>query len=214
MIWTLVLAAGAGTRYGARKQFEELGGRRIIDRSVDVALEASDGVVLVVPDGGDENDVGAGGYPTVDVCVTGGATRSASVRSGLSAVPDDAEIVVVHDAARPLAGRPLFDRVIGAVRDGADVAVPGVPVVATVKRVADGRVVETLDRSELVAVQTPQAFSAEVLRNAHAAGGDATDDAGLVEALGYTRVEVVEGEPGNIKVTVPSDLRQAELWLR
>ena len=92
------------------------------------------------------------------------------MRAGLAAVPADAEIVVVHDAARPLAGADLFERTVAAVRGGADAAIPGVPVTDTVKQVEDGRVVATVDRSRLVAVQTPQAFRAAVLRRAH--GGD------------------------------------------
>ena len=131
------------------------------------------------------------------------------MRNGLAAVPADAEIVVVHDAARPLATAALFDAVIAAVRAGADAAIPGVPVSDTIKQVDGERVVETLDRSKLVAVQTPQAFRADALRKAHAAGGEATDDAGLVEANGGT-VVVVPGEQANIKVTTPDDLRIAE----
>ena len=125
---------------------------------------------------------------------TGGATRSESVRAGLAAVPPDAEVVVVHDAARPLATAALFDAVIDAVRAGADGAVPGLPVADTLKRVDDVRVIETVDRVGLVAVQTPQAFRAGVLRAAHAPAADATDDAALVEALGGT-VVVVPGDP-------------------
>ena len=108
------------------------------------------------------------------------------MRAGLAAVPADAEIVVVHDAARPLAGADLFQRTVAAVRAGADAAIPGVPVTDTVKQVEDGRVVATVDRSRLVAVQTPQAFRAAVLRRAHAGDPEATDDAALVEALGGT----------------------------
>ncbi len=217
MIWTVVLAAGSGSRYGAAKQFDQLGGRRIIDRSVDVASGVSDGVVLVVPAG--ETDPGHGpvggstSLPETDECVQGGATRSESVRAGLAAVPGGAEIIVVHDAARPLAGRAIFDRVVQAVLGGADAAIPGLVVVDTIKRVRDDTVVETIDRSELVAVQTPQAFAAGVLRRAHESGGDATDDASLVEAMGGT-VVVVAGEPENMKITLPHDLRVAETWLR
>lgn len=213
MVWTLVLAAGSGSRYGGPKQFERLGGRRIIDRSVAAAGAVSDGVVLVVPLSApglipDE----AGASPRVDVRVQGGASRSDSVRAGLAVVPADADVVVVHDAARPLASRAIFERVINAVNDGADAAVPAVPVVDTVKRVQGRDVVETLDRSELVAVQTPQAFAADVLRRAHADGGDATDDAGLVESMGGS-VVVVEGGPENLKITCPQDLLIAETFL-
>jgi 2-C-methyl-D-erythritol 4-phosphate cytidylyltransferase len=144
--------------------------------------------------------------------ITGGQTRSESVRAGLAAVPADVEIVVVHDAARPLASAALFAAVIDAVRAGADAAVAVMPVTDTVKRVDGTRVVQTLDRSELVAVQTPQAFKAEILRKAHAAGDNATDDAALVEAVGGT-VVVVPGEATNIKITTPDDLRVAEALL-
>jgi 2-C-methyl-D-erythritol 4-phosphate cytidylyltransferase len=122
----------------------------------------------------------------------------------LAHVPADAEVIVVHDAARPAAAH-LFAPVIDAVRSGADAALPGLPVTDTIKRVDGVDVVETLDRTSLVAVQTPQAFRAEVLRAAHADAGDATDDGALVERRGG-RVIVVPGDPGNLKVTEPADL--------
>jgi 2-C-methyl-D-erythritol 4-phosphate cytidylyltransferase len=138
--------------------------------------------------------------------VPGGATRSDSVRNGLAAVPDDASIICVHDAARPFAGTGLYDRVIDAVIAGADCAVPGVTVTDTIKIVdADGVVVTTPDRAALRAVQTPQAFRASVLRAAHAGGGEGTDDAALVEAAGG-RVVVVPGSDDNRKITYPADL--------
>ena len=112
----------------------------------------------------------------------------------------------MHDAARPLASPELYRRVVAAVRNGADAAIPGVAVADTIKVVdADGHVVDTPDRSTLVAVQTPQAFRFDALRRAHAAGGEATDDASLIEAIGGT-VVVVEGDPGNRKITLPDDL--------
>lgn len=141
-----------------------------------------------------------------DAVVRGGATRSASVSAGLSAVPVEAAIVVVHDGARPLASAALFEAVIGALADPRlDGAVPAVPVVDTLKRVEGDVVVETVPRQGLVAVQTPQAFRAGVLRAAHAAGRDATDDAALVEAEGG-RVVTVRGEDDNLKLTVIADL--------
>ena len=124
---------------------------------------------------------------------------------GLAAVPEHADVVVVHDAARPFAAPSLFEAVVSAVRAGADAAVPGVPILDTVKRVVDGQVAATLDRDELVAVQTPQAFAAAALRKAHAACGDATDDAALVEAAGG-RVTIVPGDPANAKITLRTDL--------
>jgi 2-C-methyl-D-erythritol 4-phosphate cytidylyltransferase len=198
MVWAIVVAAGSGSRYGGLKQFDELRGKPIVQYAFDAARAACEEVVMVTPDG--------------HAGVKGGATRSASVRAGLAAVPEHVDIVVVHDAVRPLATASLFDAVIAAVRAGADAAIPGVAVTDTIKRVDGDRVVETVDRAELVAVQTPQAFRADVLRKAHAEGGDATDDAALVEALGG-RVVFVPGERANIKITTPDDLRIAEAFL-
>lgn len=203
-VWTVVVAAGSGDRFGGPKQYEELGGRRLLDWALQAALAVSQGVVLVVsPDHAHRAE------PAVDAVVVGGATRSASVRAGLAAVPPEAEVVVVHDAARPLASVRLFERVVAAVRAGADAAVPSVPVTDTVKEVepASGTV-RTVDRDRLVAVQTPQAFAAAALRRAHASEPEATDDAALVEQLGGT-VVLVDGEPHNLKVTHPHDLATA-----
>jgi 2-C-methyl-D-erythritol 4-phosphate cytidylyltransferase len=205
--WAIVVAAGSATRFGRLKQFESLAGRQVIDWSLDAARSVTAGVVLVVPDRARTEARGA------DVVVTGGSTRAASVRAGIDAVPADAEVIVVHDAARPLAGADLFRAVVEALAPGVDAAVPGVPIAETVKQVADGRVVSTLDRSELVAVQTPQAFRAAGLRSAHRTGGEATDDAALVEAAGGT-VAVVPGDPRNIKLTEVSDLVVLEALLR
>jgi 2-C-methyl-D-erythritol 4-phosphate cytidylyltransferase len=196
----VVVAGGSGTRFGARKQYEMLGDRRVLDWAVDASRSVAAGIVVVVPEGATTtSESGA------DVVVPGGATRSASVRAGLAAVPPDTEVVVVHDAARPLAPIALFESVVAAVTAGADGAVPGVPVADTVKRVRGGEVVATVDRSELVTVQTPQAFVASVLRAAHASGGDDTDDAALVEAAGG-HVVVVPGDAVNAKLTTPHDL--------
>lgn len=183
----------------------ELAGARVVDRSVAIAAEVSDGVVVVVPSA----DVGVeSARLAATAVVAGGPSRAASVRNGLAAVPDDAAIVCVHDAARPLAGTDIYTRVIDEVRSGAAGAVPVVPVTDTIRRV-DGGVV---DRSALQAVQTPQAFRAELLRAAHAGADDATDDAGLVEAAGHP-IATVEGHPRNIKITHPDDLAAAEAWL-
>lgn len=202
-VWAIVVAAGRGDRFadGAHdiaKQFVELDGVRIVDRSVATAARACDGVVLVLAPG-----VEWDGVP-VDAVVTGGATRSDSVRAGLAAIPDAAEVVVVHDAARPLAADAVFGAVIDAVRAGSDAAVPALPVPDTIKRVAGERVIGTLVRDELVSVQTPQGFRAAALRDAHAASGEASDDAALVEARGGV-VVVVEGDPDNFKITTPRD---------
>jgi 2-C-methyl-D-erythritol 4-phosphate cytidylyltransferase len=197
--WAIVVAAGKGTRFGAPKQFADLGGRPLVSWSLETARKVCAGVVLVLP-----ADAASSDWP-VERVVPGGATRSESVRAGLAAVPDDADIIAVHDAARPLARPELWAAVLGAVASGADGAVPASPVSDTVKEISpDGRLV-TLDRSRLVAVQTPQAFRAGALRRAHRALIDATDDAALVEAAGG-RVVLVEGPPDNLKVTRPADL--------
>ena len=144
--------------------------------------------------------------------VAGGARRSDSVRCGLEAVPEDCDLVLVHDGARPLASAQVFDAVIEAVLAGADAAIPAVAVTDTIKRVADGQVAETLDRDDLVAVQTPQAFRTSMLRAAHQDAPDATDDAALVEDLGGL-VFVVPGDAANLKITTRRDLEIAALWV-
>ncbi len=194
-VWTVVVAGGSGTRFGGPKQYVELAGRRAIDWSLAAARTVSEGIVVVVP--ATDVDADPGG---ADVVVAGGDTRSASVRNGLAAVPADAGIVVVHDAARPAASPALFRAVIDAVRAGAAAVVPGVAVTDSLRSRTGGAV----DREDLVAVQTPQAFDAAVLRAAHAAGVDGTDDASVVEAHGAA-VEVVPGETTNGKLTHPAD---------
>lgn len=207
-VWAVVVAAGSGSRFGGVKQYEELDGRRVLDWSVAAAAGVAEGVVLVVPP-----DRVTDAEDGVDAVVAGGETRPSSVRAGLAAVPPSAVVIVVHDAARPLAAPELFDAVVDAVEGGADAAVPGIPLTDTVKRVAGDRVVETVDRTGLVAVQTPQAFRAEVLRAAHAGGGEGTDDASLVERAGGT-VVVVAGDVRNIKVTHRDDLRDLRRSVR
>jgi 2-C-methyl-D-erythritol 4-phosphate cytidylyltransferase len=196
--WAVVVAAGGGTRFGAPKQFADLRGRPVVDWSLDAARRACAGVVVVVPPG-------TRGDWAADAVVAGGATRSESVRAGLAAVPDTATVIAVHDAARPLAPVALWKEVIDAVAAGADAAIPATAVTDTVKEVGPGGHLVTLDRSRLVAVQTPQAFRAELLKAVHLGGGEATDDAALVEAAGG-RVELVGGRPDNLKITSPADL--------
>ncbi len=215
-VWSIVVAGGSGRRFGRHKQFLLLGGRPMLEWAIEACRPSSAGVVLVVPDELDQLDPHG-----ADIVVRGGATRAESVRRGLDAVPPAAEIVVVHDAARPLASRRLFDAVIDAVGGDAggagtavDGAIPGVPLRDTIKAVDEsGYVTHTLNRSTLVAAQTPQAFRSDVLRRAHAqAGSEATDDAVVVEAQGG-RVQVVSGEATNIKITQPEDLDAAERLL-
>ncbi|MDA2968401.1 MAG: 2-C-methyl-D-erythritol 4-phosphate cytidylyltransferase [Actinomycetota bacterium] len=198
-IWTIIVAAGSGARFGSPKQFALINERRIVDWAVETAKISSDGVVVVLPAEQAQREGG----------VAGGSTRSASVRCGLAAVPRDATIICVHDAARPFASEFLFDEVIDAVCKGADGAVPGLPVVDTIKFVdASNVVTSTPDRSQLVAVQTPQAFRAMALRSAHENNPESTDDSTLVESRGG-RVVVVIGDPLNRKITTPEDLNWA-----
>jgi len=211
--WAVVVAAGDGARFGGRKQFADVAGRPVVAMSVQAARSVASGVVLVVPSSSTETEIDSFSAQCTlcadDQIVRGGSTRAASVRAGLEAVPADIAFVVVHDAARPLASPRLFEAVIRAVRDGADAAVPGLRVADTLKRVDADLVVSTVSRDDLVSVQTPQAFRAEVLRRAHAGQTEATDDAALVESLGAT-VRVVPGETSNLKLTDPGDLRVIE----
>ena len=211
-VWAIVVAAGEGHRFGGAKQFQPLGDRRVIDWAVSGAARWCEGVVVVLSearaDAWSPPPVSPGRCSGGVFVAAGGVLRSDSVRCGLSLVPGDAEIVLVHDGARPLAGDAVFMRVIQAVRDGADAAVPVIDLTDTIRRRDGG----TADRTELVAVQTPQAFRADVLRAAHAGGADATDDATLVEAAGGT-VTMVAGDSRNLKITEPHDLALAEVLL-
>ncbi len=196
-----MVGGGSGQRFGGPKQYQLLGDERVIDRSRRIAESVSDGVVVVVPFCDVDRERG----------VAGGETRSESVRAGLGGVPDDADIVCVHDAARPFATADLYRAVIDAVLAGADGAVPGIAIADTIKAIdACGVVTATPDRGSLVAVQTPQAFRASQLRIVHAKHAEGTDDASLVEAIGG-RVVVVPGELGNRKITDPDDLDWARV---
>jgi len=203
------------------KAFVVVRGQPLFDYSLR-SIEASGvagSTVLVVP----EREIGRAGEllaevgrsSRVDAVVAGGATRQESVRLGLKAIPGNADLVICHDAARPLASPQLFRRVVEALRTstGANGVVPVIPSMDTVKRIRDGRVVETIPRGELGLAQTPQSFKAGALREAHARalgeGFEGTDDAMLLEAAGFV-VTTAEGEVSNFKVTSPADLWRAE----
>jgi len=206
----IIPAAGSGTRLGLDqpKAFVDLGGSTILERCVDGVLTADIDaeVVVVVP--ADLVDRAAALVPSA-VVVAGGAHRSESVRAGI-AVCSNADVVLVHDAARPLTPPGVFRAVLDAVLDGHPAVVPGLPVADTLKRVDDaGRVLDTVDREPLRAIQTPQGFSRDALIAAHADdSGLATDDAGLAERIGID-VHVVAGDPLAFKITTPWDLRIA-----
>jgi len=219
-VWAVLAAAGRGERLGSDrpKAFARLGGRPLLAESLE-RLEGSewiDAIVIAAPPEWEEPSILVAeeiAATKVSSAVTGGETRSESVRLGLADVPGDAAVVLVHDAARPLVPDEVIERVLAPLGEGWDGAVPVLPLSDTVKRVAGERVVETLPRGELVAAQTPQAFTAEVLRQALA--GDvsgATDCASLVEARGG-RVKVVQGDPRLLKITGADDLALVESWL-
>lgn len=215
-VGVVVVAAGSGTRLGAGlpKAFVRLHGRPLLAHALDTAARVGGLTALVVVVPPDLADPTASDWAGVDlppgtVVVAGGAERTDSVAAGLAAV-GDVDVVLVHDAARCLTPLAVFERVVGAVRGGAAGAVPGIPLVDTVKTVdAHGVITGTPDRATLRAVQTPQGFARDVLVAAHAGGGSATDDAALVELTGH-HVVVVDGDPLAFKVTTPDDLQHAE----
>jgi 2-C-methyl-D-erythritol 4-phosphate cytidylyltransferase/2-C-methyl-D-erythritol 2,4-cyclodiphosphate synthase len=197
--WAVLVAAGQGTRFGRPKHDYELRGRPLWQWSHHVLTVAGAGDVIVVG--------------SVPGGVEGGRRRRDSVANGLARVPDDVRHVLVHDAARPLVSVELVRRVVERLEAGdVDAVVPGLPVRDTVKRVDGETIVATVPRGDLIAVQTPQGFVAERLREAHQVEGDAPDDAWLVEQIGG-RVVYVAGEPANIKVTYPEDITLVEALL-
>ena len=216
-VWAVLAAAGRGERLGSErpKAFARLGELPLIAEPLR-RLDQSDwidGIVVAAPPGWEEpcivlsEELGAGKVSSV---VTGGDTRAASVRAALAEIPEDAAVIVVHDAARPILPEEVLARVLAPLSEGYDGAVPVLPVADTVKRVRGGDVVETLDREELVLSQTPQAFLAAALRAA--ANGDGTDCASLVEARGG-RIKAVEGDARLLKVTSAADLELVSSWL-
>lgn len=222
-IAALVLAAGRGERLRSAlpKAFVPLAGRSLLARSLEALARVSE-IDLVVPvvaaDEMDRFAAGAAeraGLPKLAPPVAGGRERQASMAAGLAALPPDVMLVAVHDAARPLVRAADVSRVIAAAREsGAALLVT--PVIDTVKRVRGGVVLDTPERAEHYAAQTPQVFRVELLREAlekaRADGVVATDDAQLVERLGVV-VRAVEGDPTNRKITRPEDLAWAELEL-
>lgn len=208
VVWALVLAGGTGQRFGGRpKQFEPVGGVRMIDRTVAAARRTCHGVTVVLPPGRPWD-----GRP-VDAVAEGGDHQSESLRAGLATVPADAGIVVVCDPAHPLASEALFTAVVDAVRRGADGAVPVLPILEVVQRVEGGRVTATVPKHDLVLTQAPQAFRAAVLREAHADRPRPVENSGLLVELGH-RVDTVPGEPANLHVTTPEELAMADRLAR
>ena len=218
--WAVLVAAGRGERLGGDrpKAFAPLCGRPLLAESLE-RLEASDwidAIVVVAPGGWEEPSILVAeelGCGKVTATVTGGPSRGESVRLGVAEAAADAAAFLVHDCARPLLPEDVIERVLTALGEGWDGAVPGLPVADTIKRVDGRQVVETLVRAELQAVQTPQAFVADALRSALAGDVSAASDcASLVESRGG-RVTVVPGDARLLKVTTPEDLALVESWL-
>ena len=218
-VWAVIVAAGRGERLGLDrpKAFANLRDRPLLAESLE-RLENSDwidAIVVAAPPGWEEptillaEELGCG---KVVEAVTGGETRSASVRASLAVVPDEAAVILVHDAARPLIPEDVVERLLTALNEGWDGAVPVLPLSDTVKRLEGDRVVETVDRDGLALVQTPQVFVATSLRDAVAGGGDATDCSSLVEARGG-RIKAVAGDAQLVKVTDRADLEAVERLL-
>jgi 2-C-methyl-D-erythritol 4-phosphate cytidylyltransferase len=219
-VWAVLAAAGRGERLGSDrpKAFARLGGRPLMAESLE-RLEGSDWIdriVIAAPPDWEEPSILVAeeiAATKVSSAVRGGDSRSESVRLALEEVPEDAAVVLVHDAARPLLPDAVIERVLGPLSEGWEGVVPALRVSDTVKRVEGDRVLETLRRDELVAVQTPQAFLADALRRAVAGDvSEATDCASLVEA-GGGQVTWVEGDPRLLKVTDAADLALVESWL-
>jgi 2-C-methyl-D-erythritol 4-phosphate cytidylyltransferase len=218
-VWAILAAAGRGDRLGLDrpKAFARLNDRPLLAESLE-RLDASEwieGIVVAAPPDWEEpcilvaEEVAAG---KVAETVTGGDSRTESVRRALAEVPAEATVVLVHDAARPLVTEEVIERVVTGLGDGWDGAVPGLPVSDTVKRVEGEAVIETIDRAGLFIAQTPQAFLAEALRRAVESGSAGSDCAALVEASGG-RVRVVSGDPRLLKITEPADLELVAGWL-
>ena len=218
-VWAILAAAGRGDRLGLDrpKAFAKLNDRALIEEVLE-RLDGSDwieGIVVAAPPDWEEPCILAAeevAATKVAATVTGGETRTASVRAALAEVPDEAAVVLVHDAARPLVTDDVIERVITGLEDGWDAAVPVLPIDDAVKRVDGDAVVETVDRDQLAAAQTPQAFVASALRRALSSDADASDCAALVEA-GGGRVRAVAGDPRLRKITDATDLALVESWL-
>ncbi len=220
-IGVVVVAAGSGVRFGADgpKALVELAGRPLVAHALTgLAAAGLPPAVLVRPPDQAEAFALAAGETPVAASVAGGDTRTASVAAGVAALAAEVEVVVVHDAARPLTPPAVIAAAVAAVVGQEDVlaAAPGVPVADTLKRTRGREVVETVDRTDLVGVQTPQVFPRAVLERALASGAHASDDLGLVEELrsrGHLtgRIVLTEGSVWSRKVTYPGDLALLEV---
>jgi len=212
-IAVIIPAGGSGERLGANmpKALVQLGGKTLIEHAVAQMAPIADQIVIAAPSGYEDQFRSLLG--TEVTVVTGGITRTESVKAALSVLSKDLRYVLVHDAARPLASADLARRIIKELEAGADAVIPGLKVADTIKRVnIDGFVTKTPNRTKLRAIQTPQGFTYETLVTAHKSKSDATDDAGLVEELDIP-VKVILGEERALKITTPEDFQRAYRFL-
>ena len=200
-VWTVIVAAGGSSRFGSDKQKVTIGHKTVLECAVSTAGTVGSVVVVGKAEFIEEIEKTFSSNQSVEAVVAGGSTRTASVSAGLLAVPNTAEIILIHDGARPLASQVLFNRVIDVVNGGVDAVVPGIEISDSLRSVRGHEV----NRSEVVAVQTPQGFKASAVRTAYLNKDEFTDDASKVEATGV-KVEIIEGEPNNLKITHPVDL--------
>ncbi len=216
-VTAIIVAAGEGRRFGFSKQFALLGGKSVLDRCLEMfeAHKKVEAIVLVLKDVGLKKGY-LKRFRKIVAVAKGGKRRQDSVFSGFRQIdPEKAEIILVHDGVRSLVSKDLIDRVIEATRE-TGAAVPAIPVGDTIKLVEGDEVSRTLDREKLFRVQTPQGFSYSILKAALDKAREenfyGTDEASLTERIGQ-KVFVVQGDPKNIKITTPEDMRIAEAFL-
>jgi 2-C-methyl-D-erythritol 4-phosphate cytidylyltransferase len=204
--WGIVLAGGEGRRFGRPKQFQRVAGRRLVDYSVDMIRQVCNGLTLVLPDVAWEG-------PAVDAIAVRGTSRAASVRNGLAAVPQEADEIVIHDAAHPLATADLLRSVLARLREGFDAVAPIKPLTDPLKRVSGGEIVATVPREDVWITQSPAAFRAAAIRAAYDDGGESPEDLILIERRGG-RIGTVPGDPWNVHVTTEQDLQVVRLLVQ
>lgn len=213
LVAVVIPAGGSGERLGAKipKALVQLGGKTLIEHAVNNMAPVANQIIVAAPLGFEEQFQQLLGSEVL--VITGGLTRTLSVKNALPHISKENEFILVHDAARALATTELAMRVIDSLRAGEKAVVPGLEVVDTIKRIdADNYVTKTMDRSKLRAIQTPQGFTRKLLKKAHTSPDDVTDDAGLVEDRGID-VKVIVGEERALKITTIHDLAIAERLL-
>lgn len=222
-LYNIIVAAGSGSRFGQDlpKQYCDLRGRPVLMHTIErmrKAMSHADFVLVI-------NEVCQNLWD--DLCdrydfvsptiVYGGTTRWQSVKNAINAIPGDADVVMVHDGARPLVNATMIERIVQALsQDGVDGVIPVVPVIDSLRMIEPGGASIAVDRAKFKSVQTPQAFDASKLRQAYSLpyNDTFTDDASVMAAAGYDKIKLVEGDAHNIKITLPDDLKIAEIYMK